>query len=194
MSAHKEPGSKPIQTPARCCDWGKEEESWRLWDLAGSEQRRQWGEAMQGASICRFKRLHPITSQKHQRTGAPAQRTRGKRTRRLGPNILECFCYGRSTGPHCRPIIANLTILFWMFHHYCDTLEWFLYILFCMFETLLVVVWKQWNISKCSDQRIVKFVLYEWNIFKKIWQMFWNIVNVPTIIADVDLLVDIRWF
>ena len=74
-----------------------------------------------------------------------------------------------------------------MFHHYCDTLEWFLYILFCMFETLLrgVVVWKQ---------RIVKFVLYEWNIFKYFWQMFWNIVNVPTIIADVDLLVDIRWF
>ena len=80
-----------------------------------------------------------------------------------------------------------------MFHHYCDTLEWFLYILFCMFETLLVV-WKQWNISKCSDQRIVKFVLYEWNIFKYFWQMFWNIVNVPTIIADVGLLVDIRWF
>ena len=110
-----------------------------------------------------------------------------------GAQHFRMFLLRKKYWPHCRPIIANLTILFWMFHHYCDTLEWFLYILFCMFETLLVV-WKQWNISKCSDQRIVKFVLYEWNIFKYFWQMFWNIVNVPTIIADVDLLVDIRWF
>ena len=56
-----------------------------------------------GASICRFKRFHTITSQKHQRTGAPAQRTRGKRTRRLGPNTSECFCCGRSIGPIVGP-------------------------------------------------------------------------------------------
>ena len=68
-----------------------------------------------GASICRFKRLHPITSQKHQRTGVPAQRTRGKRMWRLGLNTSECFCCGRSTRPHCRPIIANLTILFYIY-------------------------------------------------------------------------------
>ena len=46
---------------------------------------------------------------------ARLQLTCGKRMRRLGPNTSECFCCGRSTGPHCRPIIANLTILFYIY-------------------------------------------------------------------------------
>ena len=152
---------------ADACGWSR-----RGRDGCGRVRRRPGdGVVVQaaGASICRFKRLHPITSQKHQRTGAPAQRT-GKRTRRLRPNTSECFFCGRSTGPHCRPIITNLTILFYIysFLNVPPLLRHFRMIFvysFFMFETLLVV-WKQWNISKCSDQRIVKFVLYEWNIFK----------------------------
>ena len=67
---------------------------------------------LSGASICRFKRLSPDYIAEASADGRARATHAWEADAEAGPNTSECFCCGRSTGPYCRLIIANLTIFY----------------------------------------------------------------------------------